>query len=160
VEGIDTIGSQKIERVVQFRIAPGADLLAAIEDAVRAQKIRAGVIVSGLGALQKAIFRNLKRFPKQYPVTPEDRIYLEMERPMELVSLTGWVATKPDGEAEIHAHFSASTVEDEQVITLGGHLTHGTLCGIKAVVAILVVADEGVHADRDQSSKTYDVFFS
>lgn len=159
MQGIETIGSQKIERVVQLRVKPGSDLLTAIEQAVKEEKIQAGVIVSGLGALQKAIFRNLKRFPEQYPVTPEDRIYLEMERPMELVSLTGWIATKPDGEPEIHAHFSASTVEEDRVTTLGGHLTRSTICGIKVVVAILVVADESVRADRDEATKTYDVFF-
>ena len=89
---IEGIGSHNIERLVQFRVKPGADLRNAIEEAVRAEGIRAGVIVSGLGALKKAVFRNLKVFPKRYPVTPEDRLYREVTAPMELVSLGGWVA--------------------------------------------------------------------
>ena len=97
MELLESIGSQAFERVVQFRVKPEADLLAAIEEAVQAEGIRSGVIVSGLGALKRAIFRNLKWFPESYPVKPEDRLYLEVEKPMELVSLGGWIAPKTAG---------------------------------------------------------------
>jgi len=156
---LESIGSQRIERLVQFRVKPDADLLAAIEEAIETEGIRTGVIVSGLGALKKAVFRNLRWFPKVYPVTSQDRLYLEMEQPMELVSLTGWIAPKKDGGVEIHAHFSASTVEDDSIVTLGGHLTRGTVCGIKVVVAILVLTDDSVYADEDGETRTFDIFF-
>ena len=157
---IAQIGSQSIQRVVQFRANRGAGLLAAIEAAVRSEAIRAGVIVSGLGALEKAVFRNLKHFPKQFPVTPEDRLYQEIARPMELVSLTGWIAPRGDGGREIHSHFAASLVENDTVVTLGGHLTHETVCGIKVVVAILEVDPEGVTAAHDSDTRTDDLFLS
>jgi len=156
---LECIGSQKIERLVQFRVKPNADLLAAIAQALELEKIRAGVIVSGLGALKKAVFRNLKRFPKNYPVTPQDRLYLEVERPMELVSLMGWIAPKKSGGVEIHAHFSASSVENDKVVTLGGHLTEGTICGIKVVIAILVLADTRVYAAEEPMTQTFDIYF-
>jgi predicted DNA-binding protein with PD1-like motif len=152
------IGSQPVQRVVQFRAKPAAPLLSAIEEAVQAEDIRAGVIVSGLGALKKAVFRNLKHFPRQFPVTPGDRLYLAVSQPMELVSLTGWIAPKSSGDTAIHAHFSASLVENETVATLGGHLTHETICGIKVVVAILVVAPEEVWAAKDSDTQTQDLF--
>ena len=153
------IGSQPILRVVQFRAAPGAGLLAAIEAAVESEKIRAGVIVSGLGALQKAVFRNLKRFPEQFPVVPADRLYLEVVRPMELVSLTGWIAPQKAGAVEIHAHFAASLLENGTVVTMGGHLNHDTICGIKVVVAIVETAAEGVRAARDPDTQSNDIFW-
>jgi predicted DNA-binding protein with PD1-like motif len=156
---LESIGSQKIERLVQFRAKPSADLLTAIEQATEREGIKAGVIVSGLGALKKAVFRNLKWFPKNYPVTPQDRLYLEVERPMELVSLMGWIAPKKGGGAEIHAHFAASTVENNNVVTLGGHLTEGTICGIKVVIAILVLADARVYAAEDPKTQTFDIYF-
>jgi len=156
---LECIGSQNIERLVQFRAKPNADLLTAIEQAVELEAISAGVIVSGLGALKKAVFRNLKWFPKNYPVTPKDRLYLEVERPMELVSLMGWLAPKKGGGVEIHAHFSASTVENDSVVTLGGHLTEGTICGIKVVIAIVVLSDEGVYAAEDPKTQTFDIHF-
>jgi len=157
---IDQIGSQGVGRVVQFRARRGAALLGAVEEAVQAEGIRAGVIVSGLGALEKAVFRNLKHFPRAFPVRPEDRLYLEITRPMELVSLTGWIAPRADGGAEIHAHFAASFVEGDTVATLGGHLTRETLCGIKVVVAILEVAPENVAAREDPDTRTADLFLS
>ncbi len=152
------IGSQAVQRMVQFRARPGASLLTAIEEAVQTEKIEAGVIVSGLGALKKAVFRNLKHFPRHFPVTPRDRLYLEVTRPMELVSLTGWIAPRSAGKAEIHAHFSASLVEEETVVTLGGHLTPETICGIKVVVAILAVAPEGTMAALDPETQTTDIY--
>jgi predicted DNA-binding protein with PD1-like motif len=156
---LECIGSQKIERLVQFRAKPSADLLTAIAQATEREGIRAGVIVSGLGALKKAVFRNLKWFPQNYPVTPQDRLYLEVERPLELVSLMGWIAPKKSGGVEIHAHFSASTVENENLVTLGGHLTQGTICGIKVVIAILVLADARVYVAEDPTTQSYDIYF-
>ena len=156
---IEGIGSQNIQRLVQFRVKPDVDLLKAIEEAVKAEGVRAGVIVSGLGALKKALFRNLKVFPKSYPVTPGDRLYLEVTTPMELVSLSGWIAPKTGGGVEVHAHFSASTVKNDTVVTLGGHLTRGTICGIKVVVAILVLEEGGVYTDKDENTKSFDIFW-
>ncbi|MFZ7128124.1 MAG: PCC domain-containing protein [Desulfobacterales bacterium] len=157
---IETIGGQSIQRLVQFRAKAGSDLLEFIEEAASSETIRAGVIVSGLGALQKAVFRNLKQFPSVYPVRHEDRLYLDIECPMELVSLGGWIAPKADGTVEIHAHFSASMVRDDTVVTLGGHLTRGTLCGIKVAVAILVLDPAAVSAELDMETKTHDIFFN
>ena len=156
---LECIGSQRIERLVQFRVKPDADLLVAIQEAVDAEGVRAGVIVSGLGALKKAIFRNLRWFPENFPVKPQDRLYLELEQPMELVSLMGWIAPKKDGGMEIHAHFAASMVDGENIVTLGGHLTEGTVCGIKVAVAILVVPDDKVYAAEDGGSRSFDIFF-
>ena len=89
MSSIESSGFSQIQRLFQFRIKSDADLLQAISEAVSAEGIRAGVFVSALGALKKAIFRNLKVFPEKYPVTNEDRLYLEVTSPMELVSLTG-----------------------------------------------------------------------
>ena len=138
---IESIGSQNIERLVQFRVKPDVDLLKAIEEVVKSENIRAGVIVSGLGALKKAIFRNLTVFPKRYPVTPEDRLYREITAPMELVSLGGWIAPKTGGGAELHVDYSVSTVENA------------------TVVAILVIGEGGVHAVMDGNTSSVDIFW-
>jgi len=155
---IECIGSSPILRVAQFRIKPGSDLLPAIAEALKTAGVHSGVFVSGLGALRKAIFRNLKVSPEKFPVTPDDRLYLEITAPMELVSLTGWVAPRADGGVEIHAHFAASTVQNEAVVTMGGHLTEGTICGIKVVVAMLVLEAGHAHAAMDPHSKSLDLF--
>ena len=63
MSSIEGSGFAHIRRLFHFRITPDADLLQAISEAVSAEGIRAGVFVSGLEALKKAIFRNLKVFP-------------------------------------------------------------------------------------------------
>ena len=151
------IKSQKIERVVQFRVKESSDLLKAIREAVESEEIHNGVIVSGLGALNEAVFRNLKWFPETFPVKPEDRLYFAVKKPLELVSLGGWIAQRDDGKAEIHAHFSASTVYEEKIVTFGGHLTEGTIAGIKVVVAILVVEGGSTFAGFDEATKSFDI---
>jgi predicted DNA-binding protein with PD1-like motif len=105
-------------RVVMGKLAMDVDLLEGIETLVKQERIRTGVILSGIGALKKATFRNLKVLPPDLKVEKRHRLYLELEQPMEIVSLTGWIATREDGEPEIHAHFSASTVINDQVVTL------------------------------------------
>ena len=158
-EMFDSLGSQGLQRIVQFRVKRGADLLAAITEAAKQEKIKAGVIVSGLGALDKAVFRNLRRWPASFPVQDKERIYLKIESPLELVSLTGWIAAKDAGQPEIHAHFAASTVEGETVRTYGGHLTPGTVAGIKTVVALAVVEEGSMQAVIEEETKTLDVVF-
>jgi len=78
---------------------------------------------------------------------------------MEIVSLTGWIAMLEDGEPEIHAHFSASTVINDQVATLGGHLTPGTLTSVKVVIVIGVIEDTDIRAGLDPRLNQIDVKF-
>lgn len=139
LEGIST---GRISKIVLARIPVGVDLLEALFEVVKRERIQNGIILMGIGALQKAVFRNLKVFPKEYPVTPQDRIYFEVARPLEIVSLTGYVVPKVNGEPHIHAHFAASTVAGETIATYGGHLDKGTITHIKAAVCIGVL--EGV----------------
>jgi predicted DNA-binding protein with PD1-like motif len=136
---LDGISSGKLSQVVLARIPIGVDLLDAIFEAVKRERIQKGIILMGIGALQKAVFRNLKDFPKEYPVTPKDRIYFEVTKPMEIVSLTGYIVPKLNGEPHVHAHFSASTVVEGAIETYGGHLDKGTITHIKVAVAIGVL---------------------
>ena len=133
---LEGIGSGKIGRIVMARIPIGADLLDSIHEVVRREKIKKGLILMGIGALQKAVFRNLKVFPKEYPVTPKDRLYFEVQRPLELLSLTGYLVPQVNGEPHVHAHFSASTVTGDTLATYGGHLDRGTITFVKAAVVI------------------------
>ena len=76
---------------------------------------------------------------------------------MEIVSLTGWMATKGEGDLEIHAHFSASTVIQDQVVTLGGHLISGTLTSVKVVIVIGVIEETNIKAGLDPRINQIDV---
>jgi predicted DNA-binding protein with PD1-like motif len=136
------------------------DLLEGIQELVKREGIRTGVILSGIGALKKATFRNLKVLPPDLKVERHHRLYLDLEQPMEIVSLTGWIATKEDGDLEVHAHFSASTVIGDRVVTLGGHLVPGVITSVKVVVVIGVVEDTDIQAGLDPRINQIDVKFS
>jgi len=155
LEGID---SGRLERIVLARIPIGVDLLEAIYEAVKREKIQKGLILMGIGALKKAVFRNLKIFPQEYPVTPKDRIYFELSKPMELLSLTGYIVPRMNGEPHVHAHFLASTVMGDRIATYGGHLDQGTITFVKAAVAIGVLEGIAMGKKWVEERKTEDLW--
>ena len=147
-----------MNRVVMGKLGMDIDLLGGNRGIRKKEKgFRQVVILSAVGALKKATFRNLKVLPPDLKVEKHHRLYLELEQPMEIVSLTGWMATKEDGELEIHAHFSASTVMQDQVVTLGGHLTPGIITSIKVVVVIGVIEESNIRAGLDPRINQIDV---
>ncbi len=155
---LEGIGSGTIGRIVMARIPIGADLLDAIHEVIRREKIQKGLILMGIGALQKAVFRNLKVFPQEYPVTPKDRLYFEVQRPLELLSLTGYVVPRVNGEPHVHAHFSASTVTGDTLATYGGHLDRGTITFVKAAVVIAELEGMAMGKKWVEERKTEDLW--
>jgi len=154
---LEGIGRGQMNRIVMGKLGVDIDLLQGIEELVKREGVRTGVILSGIGALKKATFRNLKVLPPDFKIEKHHRLYLELEQPMEIVSLTGWMATKEDGEVEVHAHFSASTVMEDRVVTLGGHLVSGTLTSVKVVIVIGVVEETNIKAGLDPRINQIDV---
>ncbi len=157
---LEGIGRGRMDRIVMGRLKMDVDLLEGIQELVRKEAIQTGVILSGIGALKKASFRNLKILPPDLKVEKHHRLYLELERPLEIVSLTGWIATKDDGNIEVHAHFSASTVLEDQVVTLGGHLIPGAITSLKVVVVLGVIEESNIRAGLDARINQIDVKFS
>jgi len=156
---LEGVGRGRMERIVMGKLKMDIDLLEGIEELAKKEGIRTGVILSAVGALKKATFRNLKTLPPDLKVEKYHRLYLELDQPMEIVSLTGWMATKDGGDLEVHAHFSASTVMEDKVVTLGGHLVPGIITSIKVVVVIGVVGETNIRAGLDARINQMDVKF-
>ncbi len=156
---LEGIGKGRLGRIVMGKLGMEIDLLEGIREMVKKEKIQTGVILSAVGALKKAVFRNLKILPSNLKVEDRHRLYLELEQPLEIVSLTGWMATKEDGEIEVHAHFSASTVMEDKIVTMGGHLTPGTLTSVKVVIVIGVIENSNIKAALDPRINQIDVTF-
>src|SRR4030042_2246363 len=157
---LEGIGKGRMDRIVMGKLRMDIDLLGGIHELAKKEKVQTGIILSAVGALKKATFRNLKVLPPDLKVEKRHRLYLEMEQPMEIVSLTGWIATKEDGDLEVHAHFSASTVTEDKVVTLGGHLIPGVITSIKVVVVMAVIEDTNIGAGLDSRINQIDVKFS
>jgi predicted DNA-binding protein with PD1-like motif len=156
---LEGIGRGRMDRMVMGKLRMDIDLLEGIKELAKKEGIRTGVILSAVGALKKATFRNIKKMPPNYKVEDHHRLYLDLEQPMEIVSLTGWMATKEDGDIEVHAHFSASTVIEDKIATLGGHLIPGTLTSVKVVIVIGVIEETNIKAGLDPRINQIDITF-
>ena len=157
---LEGIGRGRIDHIIMGKLQIDVDLLEGIEALAKREGVRTGIILSAVGALKKATFRNLKILPPDFKIEKQHRLYLELEQPLEIVSLTGWMATREDGEVEVHAHFSASTVMGDKIVTLGGHLTPGTITSVKVVIVIGVIEDSNIKAGLDPRMNQIDVKFS
>lgn len=156
---LEGIGKGKIGQIIMGKLRIGIDLLEGIEELAKRENIRTGVILSGIGALEKGVFRNAKVIPPDYKMEDKYRLFVDIEKPLELVSLGGWIATTRNGELNIHAHFLATTIIDDEIVSLGGHLTKGTITSIKVVVVIGVIEDTNIKAALDPKVNQINVDF-
>jgi len=146
-------------KIIVARIDPGEDLLKGIEVLAEKEKISAGVILSVVGSLRKAKFRNLKIFPAKFPVSDTDRLYKIVEGPLEILNVSGNICRRTDDTIHVHAHITASKVINEEILILGGHLAEGneTCVMVEVVIATLPEGSftRKVHPER----KSWEIAF-
>jgi uncharacterized protein len=102
-------------RQIMGRLAKGADLLGALEEQCLVHNITLGE-VRALGAVAKARVGFYQQAIQKY-------MYLDLDRPLEILSLIGNISLK-DGKPMVHAHV---TLSDDQGRAFGGHLAAGTV---------------------------------
>jgi|SRR5450830_92132 len=105
-------------QALPLRLAPGDDLRAAIETAVRGERADAAFVVQGIGSLSVAQLR--------YAGQP---LPTELRADLEILTLAGTVS--PDGA---HLHMSVSGPDG---VVRGGHVAPG--CIVRTTVELLVV---------------------
>ncbi|MFO7883102.1 MAG: DNA-binding protein [Kosmotogaceae bacterium] len=151
------IGSGNIDRFILARIKKNQDLLRSIKEIVISEKIERGIFISAIGALQKGVFRTMKQFPKKLPVQDFDREFIEINKPLELLSLSGFFCEK-EGKPYIHAHFSASYLnEQSKLCTLGGHLIEGNISYIKVTIIIAALKDINMEVKYSKESESLEL---
>lgn len=128
------------KRIAAGRIKPwsiilekGADVIESLEAVAAEENIRAGVIVSAVGSLKKAVLRNPKTqtvTESQFavkreipcPIAPKGEIgIMELSGEMEVLSLEGNITVK-EGKAIAHVHASVYNKGE----TFGGSLCPGS----------------------------------
>jgi len=119
-------------KIHAFRLLPGQDLKASLEQYVRDRQIKAGVILSGVGSLQRATLRLADESLKTF------------EQKFEIVSLTGTLSQ--DG---CHLHISLA---DSQGQVVGGHLKGGCLIYTTAEMVIGEISDVTFKRRPDQDT--------
>jgi predicted DNA-binding protein with PD1-like motif len=122
------IGGQ-IERVVVVRLKYQADLLAGVEGVIKKEKIRSGVILSGIGSVRGYHFHTVsnRTFPSK------DVFVRNPTAPADIVSMNGYVM-----DGRIHAHIGLATPDR----AFGGHLESGTEVFTFAAITIGVLNDK------------------
>lgn len=116
-----------------FRLEPGQDLRAGIEEFVARERVAAGVVLTCVGSLMRAVLR---------PAGQTDLLKIDEE--FEIVSLVGTLGV--DG---CHLHVSVS---DPHGVTMGGHLSPG--CIVRTTAEIVVGVLEGVRFGREIDPRT------
>ena len=111
-------------RLILVRLNPKDDVLASIRAAVREQGIRNGIIISGVGSLNRYRVHVVNK-----PVLPTEGVFFEGEGPFDILTVTGMIL-----DGHVHAHITFSNTER----AMGGHLEEG--CTV-LTFAVIVIAD-------------------
>ena len=128
VPGAYAINGQ-FERIVIVRLKYQADLLAGIESIVKKEKIRSGVILSGIGSVRGYHIHTVSN-----RTFPSKNVYVRSpSAAADLVSVNGYVI-----DGRVHAHIGLATPDK----AFGGHLESGTEVFTFAVVTIGVLNEK------------------
>jgi predicted DNA-binding protein with PD1-like motif len=120
--------SGNFERVVVFRFKYDTDLLAGMEKLVAEQKIRNGVILSGIGALRNYAIHHVSNRTLPNKVMIEK----DLTGSADIISMNGYIV-----DQKIHAHMTLAT----EGKAIGGHLDPGNKVFIYAIVTVGVLPD-------------------
>ena len=145
------------ERIIAFRIKPESDLLKTIQKIAEEKNVKSGVIISGVGLLKQVRLRNCKTLPKEYPITDANRYFITLNKPSEILVLSGNIS-EVDGKALIHAHITLSSVEGDEVKFFGGHLTEGCIVFGQAEIFVMELKNIDMCKKFDQETKTVQLF--
>jgi predicted DNA-binding protein with PD1-like motif len=131
--------SGNFSRVVVLRFKYQADLLAGIENMVKQEKIRNGVILAGAGSV-----RNYQIHSVSNRTFPSKNTYVtNPTAPADIISMNGYII-----DGKIHAHMTMANPNR----AFGGHLEPGTNVFTFAIVTIGVMNDVDLSRVDD---KTY-----
>jgi uncharacterized protein len=126
VPAVVTVSTQ-IRRVVVVRMKYNTDLLDGLRQAVKDEKIKNAVILSGVGSVTRYHVHAVHN-----TTLPAKLAYTEREDPMDLIAVNGYVLG-----GRIHAHITMTS--DQQAF--GGHLHEGTTVFTFAIVTFGVLDD-------------------
>jgi len=130
--------TSEIKRIVLVRLKYNTDLLDGLQQAVKNEKIKNAVILSGVGSVTRYHVHAVSN-----TTLPAKLAYTERAAPMDLIAVNGYVLG-----GRIHAHI---TLTDDQK-AFGGHLHEGTTVFTFAIVALGVLDDNADLGRFDDSN--------
>jgi uncharacterized protein len=139
------VGEGTLGRVLALHMDPGIDVLNGLQAALAGQGLRSAVILSGAGSLRRAVLRNVRSIPNEFPITNANRVFVAKDEPLELLSLTGNVAVRQDGVVVVHGHLVISSGLQDG-LAYGGHLVEGSI--VFSTMEIILAEIAGVSLTR------------
>jgi predicted DNA-binding protein with PD1-like motif len=127
----------EMKRVVLIRLKYNTDLLEGLEQAVKNEKIKNAVILSGVGSVTSFHVHAVSN-----TTLPAKLAYTKRAGPMDLIAVNGYVLG-----GRIHAHI---TMTDDKK-AFGGHLHEGTTVFTFAIIT-LGLLDDNVDLSRFDDS--------
>lgn len=151
------VAEARIGRMLCIRMAPGDDLYGTTLKICREKGVKAGIIVSAAASLQKAVLRNVWKFPDPFPITDDCRIFTPLNGPLELLQMSGNITQTEGGEPYLHAHVTISLGRPEATC-FGGHLVEG--CTIFSTCEMVLAELEDIAFMRlmDQHTRVGEVY--
>lgn len=137
VPSVYTISSD-IKRVVVVRLKNKTDLLDGLNEAVKKEGIKNGVILHGIGSV---ISYNIHAVSETTDF-PTVNIFMEEEGPFDVLNVNGFIF-----DSRVHAHITLSDLNT----TIGGHLEPGTLAYTFLIISIGVLDDAPDMSQFDNS---------
>jgi predicted DNA-binding protein with PD1-like motif len=127
------------DRVLIFRFKDDTDLLAGLEKMVKQEKIRNGVILSGIGSVRSYNVHQVSN--RTYPTK---NVFVSAESPADIANMNGYVIN-----GKLHPHITLASPEK----AFGGHLEPRTKVFTFAIVT-LGVLDDGIDLNN-MDNKAY-----
>jgi predicted DNA-binding protein with PD1-like motif len=91
-------------------------------------------------------------------LTDEQRVYLNLTGPVELLSLTGNISRRDDGAIHIHAHVVVSTGSEQAAMCYGGHLVEGAVIFSTGEIALAELTGMDLRRSWDDETKTLELY--
>jgi len=135
---VDVFGGGKVTEIISIRLDQGEDVLESIAAVARERDIQTGVVLSGIGTLDRARLHHITT--TGYPSV---NAFPEYEGPIELLSIQGIIADHTP-----HLHTCISIKEQ----TYMGHLEPG--CRVLYLAEIVIGRMEGVRLRRVVNPET------
>lgn len=127
VPSVYTISSD-IKRVVIVRLKNRTDLLDGLNEAVKKEGIKNGVILHGIGSVISYHIHAVSE-TTDFPTV---NVFMEEEGPFDVLNVNGFIFN-----SRVHAHITLSDLNT----TIGGHLEPGTLAYTFLIISIGVLDD-------------------
>ncbi len=135
---MDVFPGGTIAEVISLRLDRGEDVLASVERIARERDVHTGIVLSGIGTLDKARLHYIT-----HTGFPPSNEFVDYEGPIELLSIDGIIA---DFTPHLHTCIS---IKDQ---TYMGHLEPG--CRVLYLAEIAIARLQGVRLTRRRHPET------